>query len=191
MFSRRGLQLELRLGSNRPSGRAVRVFVPRSNLSFTCMDPSARPQLVETSAESSCRGPTVKLPQTSRKCTPFSPSPDTLPSRHLVDRGRAAPWFPLRHLRPSISRLVAAPPPPFDSPSPPLPPNQNLTMSVRAAFGKTRPLMARYDVSPHLVKLWKTHKHTDGQVRSRGRTSRAANGQSSRAEPRRACCFTP
>jgi len=37
-------------------------------------------------------------------------------------------------------------------------------MSVRAAFGKTRPLMARYDVSPHLVKLWKTHKHTDGQV---------------------------
>ena len=38
-------------------------------------------------------------------------------------------------------------------------------MSVRAAFGKTRPLMARYDVSPHLVKLWKTHKHTDGQVR--------------------------
>mmetsp|Transcript_88798 Transcript_88798/g.177578 ORF Transcript_88798/g.177578 Transcript_88798/m.177578 type:complete len:95 (+) Transcript_88798:111-395(+) len=32
------------------------------------------------------------------------------------------------------------------------------------SFRRTIQTFARYDVNPHLVKLWKAHKPTDGQV---------------------------
>jgi len=32
------------------------------------------------------------------------------------------------------------------------------------SFRRTLQSFARYDVNPHLVKLWKVHKPTDGQV---------------------------
>lgn len=31
-------------------------------------------------------------------------------------------------------------------------------------LSRSRPLMARYDVSSHMVKWWKGHKATDGQI---------------------------
>jgi len=37
-------------------------------------------------------------------------------------------------------------------------------MASRAVFTRSRPLMARYDVSPHLVKWWKNVKPDDGQI---------------------------
>lgn len=33
-----------------------------------------------------------------------------------------------------------------------------------SAFARSRPLMARYDVSPHLTKWWKGVRPDDGQV---------------------------
>ncbi|KAL7550884.1 hypothetical protein ACHAWF_014088 [Thalassiosira exigua] len=35
---------------------------------------------------------------------------------------------------------------------------------IPAAFARSRPLMARHDVSPHLVKIWKAHRPDDGQI---------------------------
>mmetsp|Transcript_40027 Transcript_40027/g.81735 ORF Transcript_40027/g.81735 Transcript_40027/m.81735 type:complete len:95 (-) Transcript_40027:229-513(-) len=32
------------------------------------------------------------------------------------------------------------------------------------ALSRTRPLLARYDVSPHLVKWWKSTANMDGQI---------------------------
>mmetsp|Transcript_53257 Transcript_53257/g.121397 ORF Transcript_53257/g.121397 Transcript_53257/m.121397 type:complete len:95 (-) Transcript_53257:425-709(-) len=32
------------------------------------------------------------------------------------------------------------------------------------AFRTSLRTLARYDVNPHLVKMWKNHKHMDGQV---------------------------
>mmetsp|Transcript_13825 Transcript_13825/g.22906 ORF Transcript_13825/g.22906 Transcript_13825/m.22906 type:complete len:99 (+) Transcript_13825:26-322(+) len=37
-------------------------------------------------------------------------------------------------------------------------------MVSRAVFSRSRPLLARYDVSPHLVKWWAKVKPDDGQV---------------------------
>ncbi|KAL3827377.1 hypothetical protein ACHAXA_003111 [Cyclostephanos tholiformis] len=37
---------------------------------------------------------------------------------------------------------------------------------ISSAFARSRPLMARYDVSPHMVKWWKAVRPDDGQVRS-------------------------
>ena len=34
-------------------------------------------------------------------------------------------------------------------------------------LSRTRPLLARYDVSPHMVKWWKSQLKDNGQVRSR------------------------
>mmetsp|Transcript_21970 Transcript_21970/g.30882 ORF Transcript_21970/g.30882 Transcript_21970/m.30882 type:complete len:95 (+) Transcript_21970:56-340(+) len=31
-------------------------------------------------------------------------------------------------------------------------------------FAKSRPLLARYDVSPHMLKWWKSSKGSDGQI---------------------------
>eukprot|EP00585_Thalassiosira_rotula_P003398 CAMPEP_0196142886 /NCGR_PEP_ID=MMETSP0910-20130528/12498_1 /TAXON_ID=49265 /ORGANISM="Thalassiosira rotula, Strain GSO102" /LENGTH=97 /DNA_ID=CAMNT_0041404261 /DNA_START=80 /DNA_END=373 /DNA_ORIENTATION=- len=35
---------------------------------------------------------------------------------------------------------------------------------ISSAFGRSRPLMARYDVSPHLTKWWKAVRPDDGQI---------------------------
>mmetsp|Transcript_17802 Transcript_17802/g.17188 ORF Transcript_17802/g.17188 Transcript_17802/m.17188 type:complete len:98 (+) Transcript_17802:58-351(+) len=35
---------------------------------------------------------------------------------------------------------------------------------VLSAFSRSRPLMARYDVSPHMVKWWKSNKNVNGEV---------------------------
>jgi len=34
-------------------------------------------------------------------------------------------------------------------------------------LSRTRPMLARYDVSPHMVKWWKSQLKDNGQVRSR------------------------
>jgi len=39
---------------------------------------------------------------------------------------------------------------------------------VKMVFTRSRPIMARYDVSSHMVKWWKGTRPTDGQVRSGG-----------------------
>jgi len=36
---------------------------------------------------------------------------------------------------------------------------------VGAAIRRTRPMLARYDVSPHMVKWWKSQLKDNGQVR--------------------------
>jgi hypothetical protein len=36
---------------------------------------------------------------------------------------------------------------------------------LSSAFARSRPLMARYDVSPHMTKWWKAVRPDDGQVR--------------------------
>eukprot|EP00578_Thalassiosira_sp_NH16_P021998 CAMPEP_0181098044 /NCGR_PEP_ID=MMETSP1071-20121207/11903_1 /TAXON_ID=35127 /ORGANISM="Thalassiosira sp., Strain NH16" /LENGTH=97 /DNA_ID=CAMNT_0023180587 /DNA_START=62 /DNA_END=355 /DNA_ORIENTATION=+ len=35
---------------------------------------------------------------------------------------------------------------------------------ISSAFGRSRPLMARHDVSPHLTKWWKAVRPDEGQV---------------------------
>ena len=37
-------------------------------------------------------------------------------------------------------------------------------MISTSAFARSRPLMARYDVSMHMTKWWKAHRPDDGQV---------------------------
>lgn len=35
---------------------------------------------------------------------------------------------------------------------------------VASAFSKSRPLLARYDVSPHMTKWWKANRNVNGEV---------------------------
>ena len=42
-------------------------------------------------------------------------------------------------------------------------------MVAARALGRTRPLLARYDVSPHMVKWWAKVKPDNGQVSERKR----------------------
>ncbi|KAL3785096.1 hypothetical protein ACHAW5_006790 [Stephanodiscus triporus] len=35
---------------------------------------------------------------------------------------------------------------------------------ISSAFARSRPLMARYDVSPHMTKWWKAVRPDDGQI---------------------------
>jgi len=41
----------------------------------------------------------------------------------------------------------------------------NCPTMIYSAFARSRPLMARYDVSPHMTKWWKAVRPDDGQVR--------------------------
>ena len=51
---------------------------------------------------------------------------------------------------------------------------------LSSAFARSRPLMARYDVSPHMTKWWKAVRPDEGQVSNfRGHLS-ARNGGSLR-----------
>lgn len=43
---------------------------------------------------------------------------------------------------------------------------ENEGKMVGSAIRRTRPMLARYDVSPHMVKWWKSQLKDDGQVRS-------------------------
>jgi hypothetical protein len=38
-------------------------------------------------------------------------------------------------------------------------------MVLPGVFARSRPALARYDVSPHMVKWWKAQRPDDGQVR--------------------------
>ena len=44
--------------------------------------------------------------------------------------------------------------------------HKNEGKMVGSAIRRTRPMLARYDVSPHMVKWWKSQLKDDGQVRS-------------------------
>jgi hypothetical protein len=44
-------------------------------------------------------------------------------------------------------------------------PSTNRPTMISSAFTRSRPLMARYDVSPHMTKWWKAVRPDDGQVR--------------------------
>lgn len=43
--------------------------------------------------------------------------------------------------------------------------SSNCPTMISSAFARSRPLMARYDVSPHMTKWWKAVRPDDGQVR--------------------------